>query len=373
MKQILCFVLSLLLVFTVSACQTETVREPTVSPEPDPLPTAPQVPAASVEEPEIPTEPDVEETEPAIINPLTGEEVSEDCSAQRPYAIVLNNLEAALPQCGVSQADIIYESLAEGGITRMVAIFQDISQAGILGSIRSARPYLIEYALAYDAIFVHAGGSPQAYSDIATKGVTAIDGVNGVLGTQAYYRDPDRMQNAGYEHSLFSSSDLFAQYIEPLDIRHEHEDGYHYTQQFSDEATPDGQSASQFQACFTPSKATTFQYDPQEGGYLVYEYGEPYLDGNTQEQVCVTNVLCLFTDVAQIANDSSGRLTTRTTGTGTGYFACGGKVTEIQWGREDSNDQFTYTLPDGSSLVLGRGTSYICVLPMSGSVEFAET
>ena len=95
-------------------------------------------------------------------NPLTGEGLEEDISGQRPFAVMLNNLSKALPQLGVSQADVIYEIVAEGGITRMLAVFQDIEGVGDLGSVRSARDYYVSLACGHDAISVHAGGSPQA-------------------------------------------------------------------------------------------------------------------------------------------------------------------------------------------------------------------
>ena len=358
--------LCLLLASSLCACHKDLPADTPLDPETPTAPTAPVQPVTPtvLQEPEL--------YEPAIMNPLTGEATGEDIGANRPYAVVFNNLEQALPQCGVGQADILYEALAEGGITRMVGIFQDISQAGALGSIRSARSYLIDFALAYDAIFVHAGGSPQAYSDIKAKKVTSIDGVNGQLGLQAYYRDRDRMASAGYEHSLFSSSALFEQYIAPLDIRHTHEESYEYRQKFAQDGTPDGESAQLFRAYFTPSKATSFEYDPQTKQYLVYEYGAPYVDGNTGQQVSVTNVLCLYTDVARIEADSAGRITTRTTGSGSGFFACSAKMTQIEWSRVDDYAQYTYTLADASPLVLGRGKTYICILPEGSAVEVVE-
>ena len=104
------------------------------------------------------------------VNPLTGETVSEDASELRPYCVMINNHPAARPAIGLSQASIVYEALAEGGLTRMMAIFTDVDEITI-GSIRSARPYFISMAQAYDAVYVHAGGSEQAYSDIKTLGI----------------------------------------------------------------------------------------------------------------------------------------------------------------------------------------------------------
>ena len=74
-----------------------------------------ETPAAETAEPIASPTP----TPTPIVNPLTGETVSEDISAVRPYAIMINNISVAQPQVGVSNADIIYEVLAEGGITRM--------------------------------------------------------------------------------------------------------------------------------------------------------------------------------------------------------------------------------------------------------------
>ena len=98
-----------------------------------------------------------------------------DLANARPVAIMLNNLKKALPQLGVSQADLIYELPAEGGITRMMAVFQSVEGVGDLGSVRSARDYYVSLARGHDAVFLHAGGSPQAYSAIKNMGVTALD------------------------------------------------------------------------------------------------------------------------------------------------------------------------------------------------------
>ena len=95
--------------------------------------------------------------EPAYYHPLTGVGMDEDLSRLRPVAVMINDLKAAQPQLGVSQADIIYEMPAEGGITRMVALFQSLDGVGNLGSIRSTRAYYLELALGHDALLVHAG------------------------------------------------------------------------------------------------------------------------------------------------------------------------------------------------------------------------
>lgn len=320
-------------------------------------------------------EPEPVVEEPKILNPLTGEEVTEEVRARRPYAIMLNNLSAALPQHGNSQADIIYEVLAESGITRMLGVYQDVADVGNIGSIRSARHYYIELAQGHDAVYIHAGGSPQAYNMLYSGVIDYVDGVNGSLGSIVFYRDKSRSSSGyAYEHTLFTSGERLTEHVDSIEsMRHTHEEGYAYPLTFVEDGTPNGEAAVLIRATFKGGKKTSFQYDEALGKYLVFEYGSKYMDGNTSEQVGTENVLFLFTDVNNIAGDNKGRINVRTTGEGEGYFACGGKYIPIQWSRETVHDAFTYTLADGSALELGVGNSYVCVMPVSSEVEFLAT
>ena len=86
------------------------------------------------------------------------------------------------------------------------------------------------------------------------------------------------------------------------------------------------------------------------------------MDGNTGEQVSAVNVLVLETEISLIAGDTEGRLTVRTTGSGTGTYLCGGKTIPIQWSRESRNVPFTYQTKDGMPLALKTGNSYVCLM-----------
>ena len=97
----------------------------------------------------------VKETESALpagemYSYLTGEPVSEIIGKQRPYAIMINNIETSLPQSGVSQAEMIYEAQVESGITRLMAVFQDVDNIEKIGSIRSARHYYMPFMYIMD-------------------------------------------------------------------------------------------------------------------------------------------------------------------------------------------------------------------------------
>ena len=346
-KRVLSMFLAAMMLLSLAGCgKKEEPAEPTVQPEPIEEPTP---------EPEI--------VLPSGTNPLTGLPMEEAYEQNRPVAVMFNNLKAAQPQLGVSQADLIYEVPAEGGITRMLGFFQSLEGVGTLGSIRSTRAYYLELALGHDALLVHAGGSPEAYVDIPAWGVDNMDGVNGGSDAKIFWRDAERRKNAGYEHSLLTSGQNVLDYLAQGHFRTEHSSGYAETLHFAEDGTPaGGVSAASVKLRYTNYKTGLFQYDAGSGKYLVRQYGGAYKDGNTGEQVGVTNVLVLETAISAIAGDTSGRLRVQTTGSGKGTFFCGGRATDIQWSRGDRNSSFVYTLTDGTPLTLGQGNSYICIM-----------
>ena len=327
----------------------------------------PVVPAAEpepIEEPEpVPEpEPEPEPVGPAGTNPLTGLPMEPEYENDRPVAVMFNNLKAAQPQLGVSQADIIYEIPAEGGITRMVGVYQTLDGVGTLGSVRSTRAYYLEVALGHDALLVHAGGSPEAYADIPAWGVDNMDGVNGGSDAKIFWRDAERRKTMDYEHTLVTSGEKIQEYA-AAHFRTQHKDGYTYTQAFAEDGTPaNGMTAEHIKLAYTAYKTGLFDYDSASGKYMVSQYGGPYTDGNTGEQVGVTNVLFLETSISVISGDKAGRLAVRMAGEGKGTYFCGGKSVPIQWSKADRNSQFVYRMEDGTPLALGRGTSYVCLM-----------
>ena len=306
-------------------------------------------------------------------NPLTGEGLEEDISGQRPFAVMLNNLSKALPQLGVSQADVIYEIVAEGGITRMLAVFQDIEGVGDLGSVRSARDYYVSLACGHDAIYVHAGGSPQAYDALQGWGMSYIDFVNGPYGDMCW-RDPDRRKTAGLEHSLLTSSEKMLDQL-PKRIEREHDQDFQVGWSFSKEAPAgDQQHVTWLTVPFSHYKTGHFTYNSDSGLYMVEQHinGKdiPYVDGSTGQEVGFRNVLVLYTDVAQINGDSAGRMKVRTTGNGEGLLLRDGMLYEITWQRDSRNDCLSFLDQSGAPVSLGVGTSYINLVDTSAEVSW---
>ena len=326
--------------------------------EPDPEP-----------KPEPEPEPEPEYTGP--YNPLTGLPTEEDMTAKRPYAVMVNNIKVANPQEGVSKADIIFEAEVEGGITRMMAVFQDISGVDVVGSCRSSRHYYLDLAQGLDAIYIHAGGSPQAYSALRSRGIDNIDGVNG--SGETFYRDSDRRSSMGYEHSLMLDPSLLPAYIEKHKIRTEHDEGYECNLQFADDdelILEGAETANKIVAHFSASKPTAFEYNAHDGVYYVNQYGGAYRDGHYDVQISAKNVITVFANVYNISGDDKGRLETILVGNGSGYLAVNGEYAPITWEKASASDRFVFKFNDGTPVVLGRGVSYICIVDKDNSVEF---
>ena len=342
-----------LLMLPLAACGKKDPGEASSPPPPEPTVSV-IVPVEPEPEPEFP-----------YYNPLTGEGLYDDISEKRPIAVMFNNLRKALPQIGVGQADVIYEIVAEGGITRMMGVFQDLEGVGDLGSIRSARDYYVSLALGHDAIYIHAGGSPQAYEAFSKWGVTHIDFVNGPYGNMCW-RDPDRRKTAGLEHSLLTSSEKVLEQM-PSRFTLEHKEGFAVGWAF-DKEPPAGekQQVSQLTVPFSKYKTGHFTYDSPQNRYLIEQHidgaDEPYVDGRTGEAVAVSNVLVLFTDVGVIKGDDKGRMEVRTTGTGDGLLLRDGALYEITWQRDKRTDCYSFLDKAGKEIPLNVGPSYINIV-----------
>lgn len=355
-RHFLLIVIIFSIIITMSACGNKKDEE---------------VSSSEVAQSPSPSEEDEEEPQQEYdgnINPLTGEPVDEDILSNRPYAVMFNNTEIALPQHGISNVDIFYEMLAEGGVTRILGVFQDISDIGEIGTIRSVRSYFLDCVQGLDAILIHAGGSDMAYEDIASRKVDHVDGVKGT--GDIFYRDSERIASMGREHSMFTSSSLIEEKISGYSFNTQHNDNYSYVMKFANDGTPEnGDSAENIEVIFSKYKTGLFEYSEDDGVYYVSEYGKAYVDGNNDEQVGVTNVLVLFSDFTSVTGTIL--LKTNLVGSGSGYYGCGGKYVPITWSKDSYTDQFVYTLQDGSEVEFGRGSSYINIVPLNTTVNFS--
>ena len=143
---------------------------------------------------------------------IDGVESSLATSNILPVAIVVENLESVRPQSGLSTANVVYETLAEGGITRFMAVYANDETTDPIGPIRSARHYFVDWAEEYGGLFAHIGGSPQALGILGTTDY--MTDLNQFGFSEYYYRD----NNLFAPHNLFSSSDLMELALRDLNL-----------------------------------------------------------------------------------------------------------------------------------------------------------
>jgi glutamate-1-semialdehyde aminotransferase len=275
---------------------------------------------------------------------------------------MVNNIREAQPLYGISKADIIYETQAEGGITRLLACFEDITTVTVIGSIRSARDYYIDLAQGLNAIFVHCGASPQATSAIKNRGLNTIDGLSGTYAN-TFYRDSGR-KAAGYatEHQLFTDVERLTAAEDKLNAVYDAK--FDNSLKFSDEPLKGvkTEAAAKITVKHSGYKSTLFEYDSASSAYLVSQFGKAMNDADTDEQLTVSNVLVLKTSITNVPGDTSGRVAVKLTGSGDGTFYCQGKSLPVKWSKKDSASPFVYTQADGTPLVLLRGKTYINIV-----------
>jgi len=312
----------------------------------------------------------------SFINPLTGLRTVNDVSRNRPVAVSISNQRGALPTNatnGISQADIVYELLVEGGITRMIGLYQDFSNVGVVGSIRSARHYTVQIAEAYDAMFLHAGGSPLGFEEIDNREITSFDEVRGIRN-QIFSRDVNRIpgQTVLQYHSCITSGARFMQWLPKYDIRTEHSNNFRHTLSFTSNPIPNGDRAREVGLKFSSAKDSIFIYEEAQNLYYMAQFGSFFKDANNNDQVAFTNLLILEIPIADLVGHGSGagRQDMSTTGSGSGFFVNGGNYIKINWSRADKSSQFIYTYENGRPVELGHGKTYIGIIPSITNAYF---
>lgn len=361
MKRIVALILALSLVLCGCGGGTAETTVPTTVPETTEAPTT--VPETTVP-PETTLPPETTEPAPVDTNPLTGEPL-EEVSNLRPTAIMINNLVQAVPQCGIGQADMLYEILAEGSVTRFMAIFSDPSEVDVIGPVRSVRPYFVRVAQHYGAVLSSAGGSKDAYNLISSIGQDYLNGIGGAGGY--FYRDSWRSSNKGYEHSLMTTGENLASAAQNYGFDMTVDDHADYGILF-DETVPAGTDVTQIDIHFYENgKLTRMTWDPETNLYGMYQHGADAVDANNDVPLTFRNVVILFASTQVI--DSQAHLDVQMTGTGEGYIARDGKLIPITWSRESNSDHYVYTDMGGAPVAFGMGKTYVAIVPKGSNID----
>ena len=291
-----------------------------------------------------------------MVCPLDGEVIEE--TPLRPIVVTIDNYAAARPQYGISAADIMYELPAEGGISRYLALFYHGTSEKI-GPVRSARPYLVDVAREWQAIYIHAGGSTDALSYLAKKPVLSI---NEISSPKEFWRDSERSA----PHNLYTST---ANLLDSFTSRG-------WTKSIQPEMLKISPMVGKSDPCNQikisyPYAKTSYEYMADTGKYLRYVGGEPCLDGNTQEQLSPSNIL--VQKVSSKVLDKEGRLSISMVGSGEAWLFTRGMVWEGTWKRTSLDGKTIFTTDDGEEFLLSPGQTWIQVIDQNVKFSYEDT
>ncbi len=311
------------------------------------------------EEPETTTQPTTETTTEAVpknINILTGLPLeNEEAIGKRPFAIMVENHPDARPQWGLCTPDIVVEGLVEGGITRMLWIYSDVSAVEKIGPCRSARNNYIEVAEAFDAIYGHFGGSKHAYNLMNSD--SSIDHLDYKNGDATYERD--RSRGVALEHTAYTTGEWILKGIENKGLRTELNEDYAKPFTFAkSKKTLSGGECKEVTASFSYSYNHTFKYDETDGLYYNYMNSNRMTDSDGN-QMAVSNVLIISCNVSYY----DSKYAEWNLSSGSGYYISNGTYEEIKWEKGSTHDMFKFTDANGNEIEFNTGKFWIGFVP----------
>ena len=287
----------------------------------------------------------------------------------RNVAVMINNHPKARPlQSGLNDAHIIYEILAEGGITRYLAVFNDKDTERI-GSVRSSRHYFLDYALENDAVYVHWGWSPQAQKDIRSLGIKNING----LTYEGVYFYRDKSLNVPLEHTGFTDMERINKAIKKLKYNDKTEKEPLLTYNVKDEdlsTREDAIIANNVSIPYSNMTKTSYVYDAETKTYKRFVNDKEHTDYVTKEQYGFKNIITYKLGTSVI--DSYGRLDLKNIGSGEGYYITNGYAIPIKWEKSTRKSQTRYYYTDGTELKVSDGNTFIQIQPTSRTLTISE-
>ncbi len=327
-------------------------------PKQSPAPTASPTPQASPTPVPTPAPTPVPTTK---ASPLTGLLVPIAAADRQITAVVIENHTDARPQSGLGQAGVVYEALAEGGITRFLAFFLD-SRPASLGPIRSLRTYFIDWAKEYNAPVAHVGGNADALDLV---GPTGLRDMNQFYNSPAFFRTTDRVA----PHNMYSTSDLLDALEQKL--------GFATPTSF----VPTPRKADTPQAAPSHPKVTInysysgynveYRFDAATDSYLRFLAGAPHIDRNTNAQITVKNVVVEYMPTSYGTTRIGEQTVIMTTvGNGKALVFIDGGVIEGTWQKTSRETRTRILDSTGAEIQLNAGNTWYSIVPVGKSVAY---
>lgn len=292
-------------------------------------------------------------------SPLTGKKVKNEAATKQVVtAIAIENSPDARPHSGLKQSGVVFEAIAEGGITRYIALYQE-DKPGLIGPVRSLRPYFVDWVAPFNPSIAHVGGSAKALRQVRDGSYRDIDQF---FNAGAYWRASDRYaphnvytnfkrldelnKSKGYKTSTFTAW--------------ERADG-------KPRATPD---ATKVSINFSSALYNTeYRYSKKSNTYTRYLGGEPHMD-REKGKITPSVVIAMQVDERTVMEDGARQAIT-TTGSGKAFIFQNGTVIQGKWKKTGTKKQIQWQTNDGKPIELTRGQTWIAAVPNGrGSISW---
>ncbi len=319
--------------------------------------------------------------------PLNGAKYSEAqrkwWETHRPLGIMVENHVDSRPQSGLGFADVVYEAVAEGGITRFLAVYH-CQDAGIVGPVRSARTYFLDYISEYGEypLYAHVGGAntpgpANALGQIDEYGWGAYNDLNQfAIGFPTFRRDESRLgRSVATEHTMYSVTSKLWEVGSDRGLTNEDEDGNSWDEEFTPYSFKEdkpGASAQTVGVSFWDSAgyAVEWKYDPESNSYLRSNGGSVHKDRNTNKQISAKNVVVLFMTEGRANDGYEGNLHMLygTKGTGKASVFMDGKRINGTWKKSGRTGRTVLVDSTDSEIEFNRGKIWFMIQPLDGLV-----
>lgn len=310
---------------------------------------------------------------------------------RRPLAVMIENHEEARPQSGMSYADIVYETVAEGGITRFMGVFYCGVAAYNIGfaPVRSARTYFLDWVSEYDALYNHVGGAGQCNDptvDERAKALCQIDkyGIKDMdqfaIPFPTCYRNYDRLDHpVATEHTMVCYSDKLYELAQKRNWTNVDEDGVAWDKNFTEwkfkDDAKDSEKGSVASFSFVHWESyeagyrVTWNYDATENIYKRVNGGQPHLDLETGKQLTAKNIVVQFAKET-VGVDEHAHLLYGTIGTGKALIFQDGKVIVGTWKKQTRTSRTVFLDEKGKEVSFVRGQIWIEVVALDTKVTY---
>jgi len=307
---------------------------------------------------------------------------------RRPLGIMIENHLDARPQSGLSKADVIFEAVAEGGITRFLAVYY-CQDAPYVGPVRSARVYFVKLIDEFGdhPLYAHVGGAntpgpADALGMIDDWGWSAYNDMNQFsVPFPNFWRDYERLPGRATEHTVYTTTAKLWKYA--ADHRHLtniDRKGKTWNANFTGWKFIKGKPVAMkqvkkisfgFWSHFADQYAVTWDYNQADNDYLRSNGGKPHLDKNTGKQLAAKNVIILFMK-ERPANDGyhGGHIIYTTTGKGKAIVFQNGEVIKGAWKRSKTESLMKVYDRAGKEVKMVRGKIFFEILPIGDKVTY---